>query len=71
VDTRAAWEPPRGRDVGRDRQLIKLGSAGDGVAGDDTYVYWIEEEARADGAVVLLRARWSGGGGQVVSRAAR
>lgn len=52
-------------------RTITLGSAGDGVAGDDTYVYWTEADAHADGAAVLLRARWSGGDGQVVSRVAR
>lgn len=52
-------------------RIIKLGSAGDGVAGDDTYVYWTEEDAHANGAAVLLRAQWSGGNGQVISRVVR
>lgn len=52
-------------------QTRTLGSAGTGVAGDDTYVYWTEDDGQEHGATVLVRARWSGGDRQVVGRVAR
>jgi hypothetical protein len=52
-------------------QTRTLGSAGTGVAGDDTYVYWTEDDGQEHGSTVLVRARWNGGDRQVVGRVAR